>query len=92
MATRIERLEREAKQAEERARQKKARLAAERRKHETTRKIIYGAATLKLCESDPALAARIESQMSGRDRQRLGIDRPRVPLGGSQTGEESDQS
>jgi len=72
MATRVERLEQEAEQLEARLQQKKARLRQEKRQADTRRKIIVGAAALKLCESDPDLAARLENQLSEKDRERVG--------------------
>jgi len=72
MATRVERLEQEAEQLEARLQQKRARLRKEKRQADTRRKIIVGAAALKLCESDPALVARLESQLSEKDRERIG--------------------
>ncbi len=72
MATRLERLQQEAAELEARLQQKKSRLRKEQRQADTRRKIIVGAAALKLIEEDPALAARIEAELSERDRERVG--------------------
>jgi len=72
MATRVERLEKEAEQLQARLEAKRARLRKEKRQADTRRKIIVGAAALKLCESDPDLAARLEGQLSEKDRERIG--------------------
>jgi len=90
MSDELKRLEEEEEKLRAKLKRKREALRQAKRKRDTQRKVIVGAAALKLCETDPALARRIEAAISEKDRGRVGrlvkpdteqkTERPRIPL------------